>query len=332
MRESLFIKRNQDKWKVFEQHISKKNSLSPSKLADLYLEIADDLNYAKTFFPEGKAFSYLNHLTSNYHREVYQDKTTGVRKIVDFYTRDFPLLFYKYLPHLAVAFGVFALFCLMGAYSTKTEISFVRSILGDGYVNQTLANIEAGDPMAVYKKMNQVDMFLGITVNNIRVAITAFVAGIIVGVGTLLILMYNGIMLGSFQYYFHTHGLLWESVRTIWIHGTIEISVIVIAGCAGLVLGTGILFPGTYSRLLSFQRGMKDGLKILASTIPFFVIAGFLESFVTRYTQMPDALSLVIILGSLTLVIYYYVYLPIKLHNQNNHAELHRIEKEKGSR
>ena len=226
-------------------------------------------------------------------------------------------MFYKYLPQLAGSFFVFALFVLMGAYSADTDISFVRSILGDSYVNQTLANIDSGDPMAVYKEMNQMDMFLGITVNNIRVAITAFVAGIFMGIGTLLVLMYNGVMLGSFQYFFFDQGLLWESARTIWIHGTIEISVIVIAGCAGLVLGNGILFPGTYTRMHSFRIAIKDGLKILVSTVPFFVFAGFLEAFVTRLTQMPDFLSLLIIFGSLALILFYYVYLPINLYKKS---------------
>ncbi|WP_339752549.1 stage II sporulation protein M [Algoriphagus aquimarinus] len=318
MRESLFIKRNQIKWSSFEQHLSKKATLPPSDLADLYLEISDDLNFARTFFPEGKSISYLNQLASQYHREVYRDKKVSFKGVLEFYTKDFPLMFYKYLPQLGISFFVFALFVLMGAYSAQTDVSFVRSILGDSYVNQTLTNIGSGDPMAIYKEMNQVDMFLGITVNNIRVAITAFVAGIFLGIGTLLVLMYNGVMLGSFQYFFHSQGILWESARTIWIHGTIEISVIVIAGCAGLVLGNGILFPRTFSRLHSFQRGMKDGLKILLSTIPFFVIAGFLESFVTRFTQMPDFLSILIILSSLGLIVFYYVYLPMYLYKKSN--------------
>ena len=313
MRESLFIKKNQPKWSDFEKHIFKKTSLQPSELSDLYLEISDDLNFARTFFPEGKSTLYLNQLASQYHREIYRDKKVGLKGITDFYTKDFPLMFYKYLPQLAISFLVFFLFVLMGAYSAQTDISFVRSILGDSYVNQTLANIDSGDPMAVYKEMNQIDMFLGITVNNIRVAITAFVAGIFAGVGTLLVLMYNGVMLGSFQFFFHSQNLFWESARTIWIHGTIEISVIVIAGCGGLVLGNGILFPGTFTRMHSFRLAIKDGLKILVSTIPFFVIAGFLESFVTRLTQMPDFLSILIIIGSLALILFYYVYLPINL-------------------
>jgi uncharacterized membrane protein SpoIIM required for sporulation len=149
------------------------------------------------------------------------------------------------------------------------------------------------------------------------VALMAFIYGLLLGVGTLYILWNNGLMLGSFQYFFFEKGLGWESARTIWIHGTIEISVIIIAGCAGLVLANGLLFPGTFTRLESFKRGVINGLKIVVSTIPFFVIAGFLEGFVTRYTQMPDWLAIFIITSSMALIIFYYIIYPIQIHKKN---------------
>ena len=164
--------------------------------------------------------------------------------------------------------------------------------------------------MAVYKEQGELDMFLGITINNIRVALYAFILGILFSIGSLMVIMRNAIMLGSFQYFFFEQGIGWESVRTIWIHGTIEISVIIIAGCAGMVLGNSILFPGTYTRLASFKKGVKNGLKIVVSTVPFFIIAGFLEGFVTRHTEMPDALAIVIITSSLALIVFYYVIYP----------------------
>lgn len=185
----------------------------------------------------------------------------------------------------------------------------------------TLENIANDDPMAVYKQQGEFQMFLGITINNIKVAIMAFIYGILLGIGSLFIMMQNGIMLGSFQYMFYEKGLLWESARTIWIHGTIEISVIIIAGCAGLVLAKGILFPGTYTRIESFKRGTVIGLKIMLSTVPFFIIAGFLEGFVTRHTEMPDWLAILIITSSLALILFYYVIYPYLLHKKTTHAE-----------
>ena len=85
-----------------------------------------------------------------------------------------------------------------------------------------------------------------------------------------------------------------------------------------MVLGNSILFPGTYSRVQSFVKGAKDGLKILISTIPFFIVAGFLEGYVTRRTEMPDWLAILIIGSSLALIVWYYVLYPIQLKRKIN--------------
>lgn len=329
MREAAFVRQNKDKWLRFENVLlGNNNELTPDELSALYLEVTDHLSYARTFYPESKTTAYLNHLASKSHQKIYRTKRESSKRFITFFTEEFPLLMYNYQRELLLSFLVFALFCVVGAYSAASDGAYVRSIMGDNYVNMTLENMQRGDPMRVYKEMNEVEMFMGITINNIKVALMAFIFGIILSIGSLFIMMRNGVMLGSFQYFFYEKGFFWESVRTIWIHGTIEISVIVIAGAAGLVLGNGILFPGTYSRLESFKRKMKDGLKIVISTIPFFIIAGFLEGFVTRHTEMPDWLAIVIIGLSLLLIVFYYVLYPritFKKHQKSIDEQLHSI-------
>ncbi|WP_339626156.1 stage II sporulation protein M [uncultured Winogradskyella sp.] len=314
MREAAFVKQNKDKWLEFESVLANKINIDPDLLSDLYIEVTDHLSYAKTFYKNSNTERYLNQLASKAHQHIYKTKKEPKNRLVSFFKTEFPLLFYRHHKELLITFLTFLLFVIVGAFSAANEGDFVRSFLGDGYVNMTLENIEKGDPMGVYKKQGEFNMFLGITLNNIKVALFAFGYGIMLGIGTLYIMMQNGIMLGSFQYFFYEQDLLWESARTIWIHGTIEISVIVIAGCAGLVMGNGILFTGTLPRLESFKRGVINGLKILMSTIPFFIIAGFLEGFVTRHTEMPDWLAILIIGSSLTLILFYYVIYPIRLH------------------
>ncbi|MDT7829998.1 stage II sporulation protein M [Pricia sp. S334] len=316
MREAAFVRQNKNKWATFENVLSNRTALPPDKLSDLYIEITDHLSYAKTFYGGSNTEFYLNTLASQAHQKIYKSKRESKNRILEFWKMEFPLMFYHHQRELLIAFLVFAFFTAVGIFSSASDGDFVRSILGDSYVNMTLENIEKDDPMAVYKQMGEFNMFLGITINNIRVALMAFAYGILLGIGTLYIMMRNGIMLGSFQYFFHEKDLLWESVRTIWIHGTIEISVIIIAGCAGLVLANGLLFPGTYTRLESFKRGVKNGLKIMLATVPFFILAGFLEGFVTRHTEMPDALAVLIILGSLALILYYFVIYPRRLYRR----------------
>lgn len=318
MREAAFVKQNKNKWFEFENYLKDNTNFSPEELSNLYIEITDDLSYAQTFYPDSNTTRYLNQISVKAHQKIYKTKKTSGNKIISFYTKEFPKSFYAYRYQLLLSFLVFLFFSVIGAYSASTDQNFVRLILGDAYVNMTLENIEKDDPMAVYKKMNETEMFLGITLNNIRVGFMAYALGFLCGIGALFIGMRNAIMLGSFQYFFAEQGLLWESVRTIWIHGTIEISVIIICICAGVVAGNGIMFPKTYSRLESFARSAKEGLKIVMSTVPFFIIAGFLEGFVTRHTEMPDALAIFIILASLALILFYYVYLPFKLNRQND--------------
>jgi uncharacterized membrane protein SpoIIM required for sporulation len=322
MREAAFVKQNKNKWFKFESYLGDNAKYSPEELSNLYIEITDDLSYAQTFYPNSNTTKYLNQISVKAHQKIYKTQKTSGNKILKFYTKEFPLTFYKYRNQLLLSFLVFLFFSIIGAYSASSDQDFVRMILGDEYVNMTLENIEKDDPMAVYKKANETDMFVGITINNVRVGFLSYIFGFIFGIGALFIGMRNAIMLGSFQYFFAEQGLLWESVRTIWIHGTIEISVIIVCITAGVVTGNGIMFPKTYTRIESLAISAKEGLKIVLSTVPFFVVAGFLEGFVTRHTEMPDFLAILIIGSSLALILYYYVILPYRLNKKEQHGRL----------
>ncbi|MEO0901868.1 MAG: stage II sporulation protein M, partial [Bacteroidota bacterium] len=299
MREAAFVKQNKEKWIAFEKAILNGSSTSPDELADGYIQLTNDLAYAQTYYAESKTLLYLNSLASQAHQKIYKNKKESRNRIVEFWGYEFPLFFRQYHKTLLIAFLIFAVATAVGSLSALNDNSFVRLILGDAYVNLTLENIAKGEPTAIYKSGSEVGTFLGITINNIRVALIAFAFGVITSIGTAYVLFSNGVMLGAFVTFFYTKGVFFEANRQIWLHGTIEISVIIIAGCAGLIMGNSILFPKTFSRRVSFMKGAKDGLKVVVSTIPFFIIAGFIEGFITRYANMPDWLAILIIGGSL---------------------------------
>ena len=175
MREAAFAKQNKDKWLRFENVLRNNIQMNPDELSALYIEVTDHLSYAQTFYPNSNTLKYLNGLSVLAHQKIYKTKRESRTRFITFYTKEFPLFFSKYHKQLVIAFVVFLLFSVVGAYSAATDGNFVRLILGDGYVNMTLANIEKGDPMAVYKEMGALNMFLGITINNITVALYAFV-------------------------------------------------------------------------------------------------------------------------------------------------------------
>jgi len=313
MKELVFIKRNIDRWNSFENLIESKSAENPDTLASMFIQITDDLAYSRTFYPNSDATKYLNHIASKTHLKIYKNKKEDKNIIKKFWGLDFPLIVYHSQKFIRISFIVFIMAALIGAFSAANDTNFVRLILGDRYVDMTLQNIEDGKPMRVYDTMDEFEMFIYIAFNNIRVSFYAFVLGLFASIGTLFLLLYNGAMVGSFQYFFYEYGLLRESALTIWIHGTLEIFVIIVAGAAGLMIGSSLLFPNTFSRMHSFKKGVKTGIKYIIGILPIFIVAAFLEGFVTRHTEAPDLLRLGIILASLGFIIWYFFIYPTKL-------------------
>src|SRR5436190_15941216 len=319
MREIAFIKQNKEKWLEFEQALSSKSKKNPDDLASLYIQLMNDLSYAQTYYPKSKTTSYLNHLASQIYQKIYKTKREETNRLVYFYKTEVPLLVYEYRRYILYAFLLFFLCTGIGIISAHNDSGFVRLILGDSYVNMTLENIEKGNPMAVYKSGSNWGSFIGITVNNLAIGAKCYVYGIFCGVGTFLVLIQNSIMLGSFQYFFYHEKVFWESVRGIWIHGSMEIFAMVIEAACGFIVGASILFPRTYSRLNSFKIGFRSSLKIFLGTIPFTIAAGFLEGFITRYSiNMPRTLNVLVILGTLAAISYYFIIYPFIVNRKIN--------------
>jgi len=313
VREGLFIKKNIDKWKQYQYE----PATDPDEMAGQFTDLVNDLGYSKTFYPHSKVTTYLNGLASRIYLGIYRNKKEDTSRIVRFWRSELPAVVRRYHREILYSFIIFTLFALMAAFSAAHDESFVRGVLGDRYVDMTEDNIAKGDPFGVYKRDDQLSMFLYIATNNIQVSFVIFIAGFVLSIGTIWQLFQNGVMIGAFQYYFFAKGLGLQSVLVIWIHGTLEISSVIIAGAAGLVLGNSILFPGTHRRIDSLKRGGKDGLKLMIGLVPVFIVAAFLEGFVTRYSRMPIALSTSILVASLFFVVWYFVVYPIQLEKKS---------------
>ena len=310
MKEVSFIRQNIEKWKSLEKIVDDADSFNPGVLADAYTDITTDLSFSRSHYPASRITIYLNNLASALHNLLYKSKKEKYSRIITFWTQEIPDVMYHSRKEFLYSFLVFVISVVIGVISATNDDSFARLILGNGYVDMSLNNIENGKPMAVYDSMSEVPMFFLITFNNIKASFTVFALGIFTGFGTGLSLFYNGVMIGAFQTFFFQYNVGFESMLAIWLHGTFEISAIIIAGAAGFALGNGWLFPGTYSRGYAFKQGAKRGIKIIAGLIPVFITAGFIESFLTRHTEYPTAVRLSIILFSLACVIYYYIILP----------------------
>ncbi len=328
MREALFIKRNAEKWQIYQQEPSS----DADEQADRFITLLDDLAYSRTFYPQSKVTRWINNIAASIYQKIYRNRKEKYSRLFTFWTNELPQVLFRHRMALLVTFSFFALCMAMGIFSSATDDSFVKSILGEDYVSMTEDNIEKGDPFGVYRDEDKFTMFIRIAANNIKVAFTAFIYGIFFGIGTLWILFYNGVMVGAFEYMFFAKGLGWQSIMVIWIHGTMEIASIIISGCAGLVMGASILFPGTYSRGQSFKRGVKDALKIILSMVPFFITAALLESYVTYLMSdtfvsgknagggLPVWMGVIILSISFAIMFWYFVWYPRQVVQKLNNA------------
>lgn len=315
MKEVVFIRQNIEKWRSMEQVAARGRRSSADELADAYLDVTSDLAFAQSHYPESRITLYLNNLASALHNEIYGNKHERWSRLLTYWTREVPQTIWEARRTVGISLAVFVAAMLVGIVSQLNDAGFERIILGDDYVDMTLENIANGEPMAVYDGDGEVESFLAITLNNVYVSFTVFAAGIFTSLLAGWLLFGNGVMLGSFMAFFYQHGLLCEALPAVWLHGTLEIWAIIVAGAAGITMGNGWLMPGTYGRTVAFRRSAKRGLKIVVGTVPVFIVAGFIEGFFTRHVEWPLALRLSVIVASLAFIGGYYIYLPYKTHH-----------------
>ncbi len=309
MREALFIKKNKERW----ENISQQPSTNPDEMAFEFTQLVDDLGYAKTFYPHSKVTRFLNTEASKRYLSIYRNRREERNKFARFFKYDVPLAIVKHQLVLLCCFILFMLFFCVGFFSSIRDPHFVREIMGDTYVNTTEANIAKGNPFDIYASDNSFLMWGGILINNISVSFRYFLEGLFPFYLVLKSLVTEGIRLGAFEYMFYQKGYGSLFVLTVMIHGTLELSALIIAATAGVVLGKSWLFPGTIKRLEALKQGAKDGAKIIIGLIPVFITAAFFEGFVTRHYHMPAWLSILILASSLTFIIGYFVVYPLRL-------------------
>lgn len=310
MREKQFIEQNKENWRRFEHFIDKENHSSPDEMNQLYIKITNDLSYARTYYNSRSVRIYLNQLAKTLYLRLYKHRSGKIRSFFNFWHYDLPLALFRSRKELNISLIFFTVAMIIGVVSSIFEPDFANIVLGDRYVGMTTENIARNEPMAVYGSSPEIPMFLDITFNNLLVAFYTYIFGAFFGVGTLFILLSNGIMVGTFQFFFIERGLFQESFLTIWMHGALEISAIVIAGAAGLTMSRGILFPGTLPRLQSFQIGVRRSIKIMLGLVPIFIIAAFIEGFFTRLTQIPDLIRASFITMCFAMVGLYFWWYP----------------------
>jgi uncharacterized membrane protein SpoIIM required for sporulation len=276
------------------------------ELGQLYRQATSDFAVAQRDYPRHPVSDYLHGLVGRGHAQIYRGKGTRLRQLLAFFTHTFPHTFRETWGYTLASFLMFlipALITFFVANHNPDAISMVFPGFQDritdikyGHEWWTLINEEGQAVSASF-----------IMTNNIRVAFLAFAGGVLLGVLTLFVLTQNGIMLGSIAgaaQHYDFAGKLWGFVAA---HGMVELSVIFIAGGAGLQLGWSILRPGLLTRRAALVVAARRAATLIFGCVPLLVMAGTIEGFISPSPTLPLGFKLVVSLGSGVLLYSYLI-------------------------
>lgn len=297
----------------------------PDEMAADFTQLVDDLAYAKTFYPSGKVTGFINAEASKIYLNIYKNRKEESNRLTTFWKYDLPLTIRKHHKVVLFSFIFFTIFFVIGFFVSEKDEGIVRGILGDEYLDKTQENIDRGNPFGIYEHGNPILSWLSLMIHNIRVSLLMFASGIFCGVPSLYISIENSVMLGAFDQYFAAKGFGIDFWLVVFVHGTLEITGIILACAAGLVLGKSFLFPGTIRRIDAFKQGAKDGVKIMVGLLPVFALAAFFEGFITRLYNDISVLTTIIFSLSVLFVIWYFIIYPIRLSKKLS-LQLHEEE------
>lgn len=289
MKEDKFINENTNSWRELEDKLSLLKPKGVKKLGgedlhhflSLYNMACGHLSYSRTYFGSTSTTEYLNRLVSSAHSYIYATRTSSLKRLWRFLSLEFPLLINSNKLLAATASLLFAAGFLISFFYTLASPDNAAAFLPTQILNSV--SFDKNGP----SNFDSPILSSAIMTNNIKVGFMAFALGITAAIGTSLVLIYNGFILGSLAALAlqKNAGLVFWSL--ILPHGVIELFAIFICGMAGLIIGNAIINPGKYSRRNSFIIRGRIGIRLVLGTIPLFVIAGLIEGFITPLPLSP---------------------------------------------
>ena len=256
-----------------------------SELGTLYRWVTSDLAFASGRRYDPTLLAYLNRLTARSHGVVYAGAAEGgVQRVLRFYARTFPREVWTSRGPMLLSVGLFLGSAALAYYLIHTQPL-------DAYVllpAQLVAPIHKGlhesnfEPMA--SAIGSPTMSAYIMQNNIRLAFLAFAGGITLGIVTVYVLIFNGLVLGGISALYNDAGFGRDFWATIAPHGIIELTAVQIAAGAGLLLAAGVLVPGRLRRRDALRRNASRAAVLVVGVASMLVIAGLIEGFFSPQT------------------------------------------------
>ena len=256
------------------------------ELGLLYRQTASDLAAVREDAGSQQLAAYLNQLLGRSHNLIYMGHKPKASALVRFYSETYPQVFRETLPQTLLALGIFVATAAAGWLVTWRDPAFAHRLLGAHMMETIEQRHMWTDSVVAVKPLAS----SGIMTNNLTVAFAAFAMGITGGLGTIWMMMLNGLLLGVIGAATLRAGMALQLWSFVAPHGVLELPAIFIAGGAGLEIARGLLFPGLLPRRDSLEQAGARAARLLLGTIPMLVVAGVIEGFFSP-TAAPAAMK-----------------------------------------
>jgi uncharacterized membrane protein SpoIIM required for sporulation len=308
-----FRQAHESDWERLEQIVTRMEKRSIRSLNDqdllelpaLYRTTLSSLSVARDTSLDRALINYLERLCTRAYFQIYGVQIPAWRQFTAFFARNWPdavrAIWRETLFCVALTFGA----ALLAYLLIRSDPSWFYSIIPEGLA-------DGRDPSAtaeylrstLYNSPKDKDGWLGafatfLFTHNSQIAIFSFALGFAFAVPTVLLILYNGLMLGAFYAVFAAKGLGPNVIAWLMIHGTTEIFAICISGAAGIRVGMAIAFPGRAARMDSAVEAGRTAAIAMAGTVIMLAVAGLLEG-IGRQTINNDGLRALI--GSAMLI------------------------------
>ena len=298
---STFVARRQPDWALLESLLDRQRAGS-LKLADLavlekhYRRASADLAQAQAFYAGTDVQRFLNQLTGRAYGAIYRHHANRLASIVDFYKHGFPRVVQRSLRYTQVAMGLLAFGIVVGFTTVMIEPDGARLLVSED-IRSLLARGELWTDTAL-RTMEPSTLAVMIFTNNLKVTFVGFALGITGGLGTVLTIIFNGLHIGAIVAACMHQGLGAGILTFMAAHGPVELSVICIAGGAGLMMGHAMIEPTDRPRGEVLRERARDAVQQVLGCAPFLVAIGIVEGFISPGSFFPLPVKLA--LGALT--------------------------------
>lgn len=299
-----FVSQRSPTWIELEQlleragsHPSRLGADGVRRLGTCYRASAADLAHARRRFPGDAVVVRLEQLVPRGRQCVYNAPASR-RSLWEFFSTTYWRRVRERRLILAISFLCLAVPTLLGGYWAWRDPGPASGLVSSQYQSVTQPRAPG---QSLGESVDQESALAGeIFTNNIRVTFVAFAGGLLLGLGTLWVLLQNGVLLGVVGGLAIGSGNGRPFFELVTAHGVLELSCIIVSGAAGLRLGWAIIDPGTRPRGEALREEARAAIEIVLGTAPWLVVAGLVEGFLTPAgTGLPTVLAVGLSLGAI---------------------------------